>query len=293
MPYLLERSFPTAILPWVLHLLLVLLSPAAAAADTSALPRVMSTNLCADLLLLAIAAPEQIVSLSAASRDPALSPVAAKAAAYPTNDGGVEDLLYRRPDVALVYRGWSGGRFRHLLAGQDIEILPVPYPTDWQDALATARAVATRIGRGEQGGALADAAEARMRDLADGLPLLRALYLRPGGGSAGTGTYVDDVLTRLGLRNLASESGHSGWGAFPLERILLEPPDVFVLGYFEQPQPLSASTYARHPLLRRLLASTPRVRVPSRLWGCGGLELVGAAEAIAAQLRALRSEGSP
>ena len=251
------------------------------------LPRVMSTNLCADLLLVSMAAPDQIVSLSRASRDPSISPIADLAAAYPANDGGVEDLLYRQPDIALVYLGWSGGRFKELLAGQDIEILPVPYPTDWNDALATARTVAARIGRAEQGAAIAKDAERRLRELARGVPPLRALYLRPGGGSAGTGTYVDDVLHRLGLRNLAAETGHTGWGAFPLEEILLHPPDVFLLGYFEQQQALSASTYARHPLLKDLLARTPQVRVQSRLWGCGGLELVGAAEAIAEQLRAL------
>ncbi|MCG6941240.1 MAG: ABC transporter substrate-binding protein [Thiohalocapsa sp.] len=247
----------------------------------------MSTNLCADLLLVSVAAPEQIVSLSRDSRDPAISPIAGLAAAYPSNEGGVEDLLYRQPDIALVYLGWSGGRFRGLLQGQNIEILPVPYPTDWDDALATARKVAAKIGRAEEGAAVADAAARRMRELGRDLPALRSLYLRPGGGSAGTDTYVDDVLHRLGLRNVAAEAGRAGWGVFPLEEIVLHPPDVFLLGYFDQQQPLSASAYARHPLLQRLLARTPRVRLPSRIWGCGGLELVGAAAAIATQVRAL------
>lgn len=289
MPYLaLRSSSPPRPRRRALLLLLPLwLLPGVAAVAGDGLPRVMSTNLCADLLLLAVAAPEQIISLSLASRDPAISPVADRARAYPANDGGVEDLLYHQPDIALVYLGWTGGRFRNLLAGQDIEILPVPYPTDWDDALATAREVAGRIGRGDAGKALSVAAEERMRELARGLPALRTLYLRPGGGSAGSGTYVDDVLTRLGLRNLAAEAGHAGWGPFPLERILLEPPEVFLLGYFEQPQPLTASAYARHPTLQALLARTPQVRVPSRRWGCGGLELVDAAAAIAAQVRAL------
>jgi iron complex transport system substrate-binding protein len=262
-----------------LGLLALMLASAAVTAD--GLPKVMSTNLCADLLLMSIAAPSQIVSVSRQSQDATQSPVAAQAAAYPANAGGVEDLLYHQPDIALVYSGWNGGRFGGLLAEQGIAVVPVPYPTDWDDALDTARKVAARIGRAEQGAALAADAEQRMRALAAGLPALNALYLRPSGGSAGRGTYVDDVLTRLGLRNLAAEHGHAGWGAYPLERIVLDPPDVFLLGYFEQRQPLSASTYARHPLLRELLAGTPQVAIPSRLWGCGGLELVVAAEAIA------------
>jgi iron complex transport system substrate-binding protein len=253
----------------------------------------MSTNLCADLLLVSMGAPEQIVSLSRSSRNPSISPIAALAERYPPNHGGVEDLLYYQPDIALVYLGWTGGRFKHLLKGQDIEILPVPYPTDWQDALATTREVAARIGRGPQGNVAAAAAEAQMQALAEGVPPLRTLYLRPGGGSAGRGTYVDDVLTRLGLSNLAAEAGHVGWGAFPLEWVVMSPPEVFLLGYFEQQQPYSASAYARHPLLRELLARRPQIRVPSRLWGCGGLEMAGAAEAIAAQLRELGHSGAP
>lgn len=263
-------------------------------ASADGLPRVMGTNLCADLLLVSVAAPEQIVSLSRQSRDPGLSPIATRAAGHPANDGGVEDLLYHQPDKALVYLGWTGGRFGELLAGQGIELVEVPYPGDWDDALATARSVAAQIGRAETGAALAAAAERRMHELAEDLPPLRALYLRPGGGSAGTGTYVDDVLTRLGLVNVAAEQGHGGWGAYPLERIITDPPDVLLLGYFEQQPPPGASAYARHPLLQDLLARLPTVQVPSRLWGCGGLELVGAAEAIAAQLRALSdAQGEP
>ncbi|WP_295881379.1 ABC transporter substrate-binding protein [uncultured Thiohalocapsa sp.] len=265
-------------------LLLTWLLPATAAVADGGLPRVMGTNLCADLLLAAVAAPQQIVSLSRQSQDPALSPIAERAAAYPGNAGGVEDLLYHRPDKALVYRGWTGGRFGGLLAGQGIELIEVPYPTDWDDALATTRRVAAQIGRAETGAALVADAARRMRELAQDLPALRALYLRPGGGSAGSGTYVDDVLTRLGLVNLAAAHGHAGWGAYPLERIVTDPPDVFLLGYFEQRQALTASAYARHPLLQRLLARIPTVQVPSRLFGCGGLELVGAAEVIADQV---------
>jgi iron complex transport system substrate-binding protein len=273
-------------------LLLAWLLPLAAAAGDG-LPRVMSTNLCADLLLLSVAAPQQIVSVSRQGQDPALSPVATQANAYPANAGGVEDLLHHRPDMALVYRGWSGGRFGPLLTGQDIEIIEVPYPQTWADALDTARAVAARIGRTSRGTELAAAAQRRMQALAQDLPPLRALYLRPGGGSAGVGTYVDDVLTQLGLQNQAATQGHVGWGAYPLERLVLDPPEVFVLGYFDQRQPLTASAYARHPLLRGLLMRTPTVQVPSRLWGCGGLELVGAAEAIATQVRALPPGPAP
>ncbi|MTW20673.1 ABC transporter substrate-binding protein [Allochromatium palmeri] len=249
-------------------------------------PTVMSTNLCADLLLLRIADPAQIRSVSRQSQDARISPVAERARAYPPNRGGVEDLLYFKPDIALVYQGWMGRRHAERLAGQGIEVIALPYTKNWADALQTARTIAARIGRAETGEALAEEFERRMQALArsghERAPSL--LYLRPSGGTAGQGTYVDDLIAQLGLRNLAAEQGVKGWGRFPLERLANTPPDVFLLGYFDQAQSPARSAYGRHPLLRSLLERTPVIELPGQAWGCGGLELLDVAEQISEQL---------
>jgi iron complex transport system substrate-binding protein len=119
------------------------------------------------------------------------------------------------------------------------------------------------------------------------------LYLRPSGGTAGKGTYVDDLITRLGLRNLAAEHGDLGWGRFPLERLVTSPPDIFLLGYFDQARSPAASAYGRHPVLRTILDATPSISVPTRTWGCGGLELVDAAEQIVTRIGGLGLAAGP
>ncbi|WP_081763271.1 ABC transporter substrate-binding protein [Imhoffiella purpurea] len=257
------------------------------AADSTDLPKVVSTNLCADLLLLRIAAPEQILSVSTQAQDPRVSSVAEAALAYPPNRGGVEDLLYLKPDMALVYTGWTGRRHAELLAGRGTEIVAMPYPTTWTDTLKATREMAARIGCAEAGEARILDAEARMRVLRERIQPYRVLYLRPSGGTAGSGTYVDDLLRLLGLRNVAAEAGFAGWGRFPLERLVTAPPDLFLLGYFDRSGPGAASAYGRHPLLRRMLERIPSVSVPVKDWGCGGLELVDAAERIVAQIESL------
>ncbi|MGQ9658579.1 MAG: ABC transporter substrate-binding protein [Thermochromatium sp.] len=255
------------------------------------LPTVMSTNLCADLLLLQIADPQQIRSVSRQAQDPRLSPLAERARAYPPNRGGVEDLLYFRPDIALVYQGWMGRRHADRLAGQGIEVIALPYPKGWDEVLKTVRTLAARIGRAETGAALADAAERRMQALArpDHHRGPRLLYLRPSGGTAGRGTYVDDLITRLGLRNLAAEQGVNGWGRLALERLVSTPPDVFLLGYFDQAQSPVRSAYGRHLRLRSLLETTPVIAIPGQAWGCGGLELLDVAERIREQLAKIKA----
>lgn len=275
----------------------IIASNAEAVADatpgTAPLPTVVSTNLCADLLLLTLGAPEQIRSVSRQAQDARLSPVATAAAAYPANRGTVEELLYLKPDLALVYTGWGRRQHAELLAREGIRLIELPYPRTWPDALETTRAVATAIGRGEVGAAIAAAADRRLAALADQARPYRVLYLRPSGGSAGQGTYVDDLITRLGMRNLAAEQGHVGWGRFALESLVLAPPDVFLLGYFDQPSAAVAAAYGRHPLLQALLAETPTLALPARGWGCGGLELVAVAEQIITGLERVMPVSKP
>jgi len=256
------------------------LSALARAAD---LPTVASTDLCADLILLRVAAPEQIVSVSRAGHDPRLSPLAERARAYPANRGQVEELLRLKPRFALVYAGWNGRRHADLLAARGIETIALPYPHAWHQALDNVQTVATRIGRAAQGAALVASATTRMQALAHAVLPERVLYLRPSGGTAGAGTYVDALLTHLGWRNLAAERGLSGWGGFPLEQLLLTPPERLLLGYFTSDATWTTAAYARHPVFAALRARLPTLVLPGHAWGCGGLDLIDVAEDLVAR----------
>jgi len=121
----------------------LLVHATAPAAD--GLPTVASTDLCSDLLLLQIGAPAQVLSVSAAAQDPALSPLAAAARRYPANQGRVEELLALSPDIALVYLGWDGRGFAGLLAGQGIQVEPLPYPGGWEQTLETIDCIAMAV----------------------------------------------------------------------------------------------------------------------------------------------------
>jgi iron complex transport system substrate-binding protein len=262
------------------------------------LPSVVSTNLCADLLLLRMGAPGQIRSVSRQAQDPAQSPFAEVAADYPPNRGAVEELLYFQPDIALTYLGWSGRLHAGLLQEQGVRVVALPYPREIEDALAMTHDIAKvidREGAGERAIADARVRIAALSNAAAGRNQpLRALYLRPNGGTAGSDTYVDALLGLLGLRNHAAEHGIRGWGKLPLERLLNDPPDLFLLGYFDQTQPQSKARYGRHPLFAQLLERVPTIRMPSSsAWGCGGLELIDAAEWIAARLQTLGPKGGP
>jgi len=76
------------------------------------LPSVASINLCTDQLVLTVADPDQIVSLSWLSAHPAESMLASQAASYPLNYGSAEELVAIGADVVsadLIRAGVQSG----------------------------------------------------------------------------------------------------------------------------------------------------------------------------------------
>ena len=84
---------------------------------TEAPHRIVSLNLCADQLLIALADPPQIAGLSRNARDPALSAAALAARHFPIVHGGVEQMLLIAPDM-LVGMPATGSDALALLAGK-------------------------------------------------------------------------------------------------------------------------------------------------------------------------------
>ena len=259
-------------------------------AVAAALPTVVSTNLCADQAVLGLAAPEQILSVSAKARDAGLSAFAERARDYPVNHGSAEEMLYLRPDIVVASRSWAGSRQGRLLAAQGIRVVTMRNPQTLAEILDNTRLLAEQLGRAETGAALVAELERRSTVLREQARELPVLYLRPNGGSAGRGTYVDEITTLLGLTNLPAAEGIAGWGQYPLELLVRRPPALFLTGFFDQPWPLHKTLYGQHPALRKLLATRPAVAVPETLWSCGNWLLVEAAERIASELAALSAE---
>ena len=79
-------------------------APACALAEAQRLPRLMSTNICADVLALSLADPAQIVSLSRQSQDAKRFSQAAQARRFVVNDATTEDALDELDDMVQSAR---------------------------------------------------------------------------------------------------------------------------------------------------------------------------------------------
>lgn len=257
------------------------------------LPRLMSTNICADVLALSLADRAQIVSLSRQSHDAQRFSLAAQARQFPANEATAEDVLYLKPDLVLASRRWNARHQQALFKRHDVRIVSVPFPTDWDGIDRSTLEIGRALGREAAAQQLLARTQARRAQLQAQPRPFNALYLRPNGGSAGTQTHVDAVLTAAGLRNHATALGLAGWGRVDLERILNNPPDVFITPGLVNDLAYARSALSRHPQMKALLERIPVVALQQNDWGCSNWQLIEAAEAVAQQIDALHLEPRP
>lgn len=242
--------------------LLLAAVPAAAAPH-----RVASLNLCTDQLLVALADPADIASLSPLARDPDLSLAAEAARHLPDNGGSAEEILRERADLVLAEPGGAGPTMALLKRlGVRVETIEM---VDRLDRIAPAiRQVAALLGRDAAGEALAARLAASLASLPpppDHRPV--ALLYEANGWSVGAGTLGDDVLVAAGFANAATAMGVAGYGPVALERIVAAPPDLLVTERSEAGGASLAATWLDHPALRRAVAR--RVEIPAPLLMCG------------------------
>lgn len=222
----------------------------------SSAPRVMSVNLCADLMVLSLADPEQIVSLSYFAGDPLLSPLAEEGRYYPHNSGFAEEIISLHPDLVVTER-YNRTATTHLLRQAGYDVLELSPPESLAELLDNIEVLGAALHQSERANSIVNMAKAMMAELAASQRSLnasakpRALYYGLGGFAPGAGTLFDEMLQLSGFHNLAREQHIEGWGVIPLETILRIPPDILLMPLHLK-KAAAGSHPAAHPALRQL-----------------------------------------
>ncbi|MGZ9059197.1 MAG: ABC transporter substrate-binding protein [Burkholderiaceae bacterium] len=250
----------------------------AATSGAAAPQRIVSLNLCADELVLRLAAPGTVKSVTWLARDPVLSNVAELAQAVPVNRGLAEDIVPLAPD--LVIAGTYTSRTAvALLQRLRMPVLEIGVPGTVDEALAQITTVAAALGADKRGAQLVADIQKRLAALPRIAPLsaqpIAAVY-QPNGFTIGQGSMINDLLRRAGLRNLAVERRIDNYGALPLEVLLAAQPDLLVMNAAGDRGPALAYEVLRHPALAHRYNGARVVSVPSAWWSCPGPHLVDA-----------------
>jgi len=244
---------------------LVLFGVLAWATPVSAEHRVASVNLCTDELLLLLASPVQIASVSHLSQQPQETPFWKEARRYKSNDGTLLSVLQERPDVVLTMGGRGHDRQR-IAKRLGIRTVEVPYPQTIDDVIASVRLVARTLDRQQAG----EKVVASMVALKRSAPSRRfdALYLSGGGLSVSATGLAADWMRLAGLQQRPLRGDR-----VTLEQLLVAPPTVLLRSNYRSRQYSREQQWLSHPLASRAKARRT-LETDGRLWTCMGPSLV-------------------
>lgn len=249
--------------------------------------RVVSFNLCADQLVLALADPSQIAGLSPYAADPALSVTAEQARPFRKLDWQAESTIALQPD--LVFIGPNDRALtRRMLASQGLKVVEAGFVSDLESARNQIREMAALLGQKERGEALlADLERARGRLAAAARQEGRtALVVERGGYTQGPASLAAMLLAEAGFKPPANAP--AGYGGFiPLEKFLMLKPDIVFLKDPPRAATDQGAMFLLHPALRDLYPPERRVALPTRYTMCGGPALVAAFDYMADALGGL------
>jgi iron complex transport system substrate-binding protein len=239
---------------------------APAAAEAAPPPRrVASLNLCTDELLLLLADPRQIASVTHLSQQEAETPLWREARRHARNDGSLLSVAGMRPDLVLTMGGGARDRLR-IAARLRMHTLDLPFAQSLDDVTRSIRQVAGALGRPAAGEALVGRID-RLRSTAPARGL-DTIWLG-GGGRTVAPTGLEAQWMRLaGLAQRPMQGDRVS-----LEQLAVRPPAVLLRSDYRAGQYSAGQRWLAHPLARAA-RSARTIATDGRRWTCMGPLLI-------------------
>lgn len=236
--------------------------------------RVASLGLCTDELVLLLARPGQLVSISFLAHDPLETPLAARAKNLHSNDGHLSSVIGLKPD--LVVTGGAVNRFaRDLAMRTGTPVIDVVPPTDLAGLRQNIRRVAASLGNAARGETLLSWMDAQLgmtpteqRD---------AVMLVAGGLTPPPGSITAELLRYGGAAQMAFASDR-----LTLEGLAIAAPSLLIISDYR------ARQYSRPQAWLRVAGASARqkvVHLDGRLWTCPGPLVVADVARLRRRLR--------
>lgn len=255
-------------------------SSPASPAKASAIPRrIVSINLCADQLVLALADRGQIAGLTKNATDIAMSGEAAKARGIPLLSNSAEQILAIEPDLIV---GMPASRSAALAAlpKQNYPLLDLSTANTLDEIYASIRETAAAVGHPDRGTALITRMQGELAGLPKPGKSRVAVYYQRRGYMTGTGTLIDELMTRVGLVNLAKKLGKPPLSQLSLEEMVTAQPDFLIVESATDVVTDQGSEMLHHPAIKDI----PRISIPQAWTVCGSPAYTQAARSMTAQI---------
>lgn len=242
------------------------------------LPKIVSLDYCADQYVLSLAGRDQILALSKEAHD-IHSFYRDRAQGLATTGNSAEEILSLSPD--LVVRTWGGNTILPILHRGKIDHVSAVYGSDLETVYKNMRLIGAKMAQDQKAQSHIIQAKTRAHRLKTAPKTsLKALYLTPGGITAGQQTFVDNIIRMAGFEPLAESMKIIGWQNLPLEQMMLDPPDLIIGSFFDLPTAQSPWSLSRHGRIAKMMQDIPTILLPGRYLACNGLFALDAAEYI-------------
>ena len=241
--------------------------------------RIMSLTVCTDELLMDLAPPSRIASISYLSREKAAMKLWPEAARLPVNHNSAEEVLAEKPDLVLTLT-YASTDMRPLLEKSGIRFLEIPQADSFAQIRAVTRTVGDAIGARARAEQLIARMDATLQAMTTGKPKqpIRVVGWGGGGFVPGGDTLFNAVLDAAGGRNIAAHDSY-----YDVESLIAARPDVLAFANDYIDTPSLRRDQNDHPLLMKLFANR-RIVYPAAYFGCGTPESAGAAWTLRGQL---------
>lgn len=239
---------------------------------------IVSTNPCADQLLIALAPPGRIAAISHYSQEAGESSIPLDVARrFRGIAGTAEEVMALKPDLVLASSFTPAdtlAAYRRL----GLKVLLLDSPTTIASSRAQIRQVAAALGRPVAGATLiaridGAVAAATPRDAARP----SALLFISGNLANGGPTLLGEMLARAGFGDGGSAFGLTQSTPLPIERVLAHPPRVIL-----DPDPGGRTASLRREILGKAGDRVIEARFPRALINCGGPTIADAMTRLAA-----------
>lgn len=279
-----------------LAVLALALMPASLAAQTTKPQRIVSLNLCTDILLFDLVAPARIAALSPSSNDPRASPIAERVQSFLRIRGEAEEVLALSPDLVLAAE-FTAPATISMLERLKLRVVKIPMAQDIAGVRISLMSVAEATGDVDEGRAAVAAFDARLAQAREinavDAEKPTALIYQINGIVSGTGRLEDEALSLTGFRNLAPVLHADRGGRVSIEAIVAHPPDLLLFAGPSNEYRTVVADALTHPALKTVMRDRATMVLPWRNWICGSPYVADAIEALVEARRRLAARRPP
>jgi len=263
---------------------LLCLAAAGCAAQPSAGGGIVSTNPCADAMLVELVPPDRIAAISHYSQDAAATSVPLDVARrFRTNAGTAEEIIAMRPAL-VVASSFTQPATREAFARAGLKTLYLDSPVTIAASQAQVTELAAAVDAEAAGRAMnarIDAAVTKAQWNGASTPAL--LWIN-GNLVSGGGNLLDEMMTRAGFSDHAAHYGLQFTGYLPMERVIADPPKVMLVPDLAGRDASSRAAEMRRRALAHL-GGVHEAAFPRNLVNCGGPVIAKAMTRLAAVRR--------